>query len=202
MGISYSLKKTALGGHKILYKCPSCSNDLESSLKDAGNADKCPVCGHEYRVPGESEANNLAKEKERRHLNKMSQRNIEQDRDRSKQKGSKRMRVVNEPSMKTSSCTIPMYSWMKSYALILTCLGLSIIVISLVAAFLVFFFALRDDQLLTTPAPIIIVSVLAYGIPLGFFLVLGGQIMNAFRDIAQNSWRIAANTNQQSQLNG
>ena len=52
---SYTVKTTLLGDHKVQYQCPSCTNELESALNDAGQKDQCPNCGTHYTVPGVKE---------------------------------------------------------------------------------------------------------------------------------------------------
>jgi|GEM_PF-5878694 len=53
--ISYKLKKT-LRAARVLYNCPGCKCDLESSLGEAGKVDSCPQCGTSFTVPGKYES--------------------------------------------------------------------------------------------------------------------------------------------------
>lgn len=49
----YRVYKRWLGqGHTVRYACPRCGEGLRSDLEEAGRADRCPVCGMEFRVPG------------------------------------------------------------------------------------------------------------------------------------------------------
>ncbi len=47
---------------RIVYKCPSCKNELESKWSDAGQEDSCPLCLTSFLVPGAEEK--LRKERE------------------------------------------------------------------------------------------------------------------------------------------
>ena len=41
---------------KVIYRCPKCNIDLESSLKEAGSQDCCPACKLTYNIPGRYES--------------------------------------------------------------------------------------------------------------------------------------------------
>ncbi|MCC6681587.1 MAG: hypothetical protein IT445_11855 [Phycisphaeraceae bacterium] len=52
--MEYTVKHGLLGA-KVLYECDHCHSELESPLKDADQDDKCPYCGHRFKVPGGDE---------------------------------------------------------------------------------------------------------------------------------------------------
>lgn|GEM_PF-3158394 len=51
---NYELKRGPFGV-SLSYFCPACTQELTSSLNDAGGADHCPECGIRFVVPGEKE---------------------------------------------------------------------------------------------------------------------------------------------------
>lgn len=62
----YEIRGTMFGSKKVVYLCPNCSTELESSLNDAGKADSCPKCNARYKVPGTKELNADKEEEARR----------------------------------------------------------------------------------------------------------------------------------------
>lgn len=55
-----------LFGPAVSYDCEKCGEGLESSVKDIGEYDNCPDCGHTYVVPGEAEYAERQKKEEQR----------------------------------------------------------------------------------------------------------------------------------------
>ena len=66
---SYRVRKTILG-HEVQYKCPHCSEELTSSLDDAGDNDTCPHCDHGFVAPGVAERQQAEAATEVRHADK------------------------------------------------------------------------------------------------------------------------------------
>ncbi len=54
--MSYRIKKLRRGAGAIIYRCPKCKGELESSLDEAGKEDGCPRCGQLFDVPGRYES--------------------------------------------------------------------------------------------------------------------------------------------------
>lgn len=49
--LPYRIRKLRRAFH-VLYNCPSCGGELESSAEEAGSPDRCPQCGIDFNVPG------------------------------------------------------------------------------------------------------------------------------------------------------
>ena len=52
---SYRTKKMRWSGVRLVYRCPQCQGELESTLGEAGKEDRCPQCGAAFDVPGRYE---------------------------------------------------------------------------------------------------------------------------------------------------
>jgi|GEM_PF-2215199 len=52
---SYRTKKMRWSGVRLVYRCPQCQGELESTVDEAGKEDRCPQCGAAFDVPGRYE---------------------------------------------------------------------------------------------------------------------------------------------------
>ncbi len=51
--LPHSIKRSRLtGAVTVHFACPACKAGINSPVDDAGNTDKCPDCGTDFRVPG------------------------------------------------------------------------------------------------------------------------------------------------------
>jgi DNA-directed RNA polymerase subunit RPC12/RpoP len=57
--MAHKVVKNLLGKHRVEYKCPHCSAELESPLEEAGQSFECPYCREKIRTPGTTELEQL-----------------------------------------------------------------------------------------------------------------------------------------------
>ena len=63
--IPYSVERTLLGKHRVVYDCPHCGHNIYNPLEEAGIDDVCPECDGDFVVPGVDDLERITQEEEK-----------------------------------------------------------------------------------------------------------------------------------------
>jgi len=195
--MQYEIRRGVLGT-SVIYVCPQCKGLLKSKLEEAGNQDRCPDCGADFNIPGtkekiaesaavEAEIENRRREAETQAQQLQQQRiHREQNRARDQRIRAEQQRADDRLARgKAHYADIPKYDAIKIWAAISNiigglCIFLGVVVVVLVAA--------NRERI----AEGLIGFVILDFIGLAYFVL--AQTLDAFRDIAINSWYTRYNT--------
>lgn len=108
--LAHTVKRHAIGGPTVHYKCPRCRAALHSKLSEAGEGETCPECGMTFTVPGAAEreveaVRAAASERAAREAERMKEAAKRIERHQAEH------RTLSKPHAKRQSTTQPPHAW-------------------------------------------------------------------------------------------